>query len=75
MQTWRSKETMKRKLPRPTKGQSRRPNRRPKGLEPFIKEKVSDRLAFQRIPPNSQMDLAKPHGHLIIHKRESASML
>ena len=41
----------------------------------FMKEKVHDRLAFQRIPPNSQMDRAKPHEHRIIHERESASML
>ena len=40
-----------------------------------MKEKVCDWLAFQRIPPNSQMDRAKPHEHRIIHKRESASML
>jgi hypothetical protein len=40
-----------------------------------MKEKVRDWLAFQRIPPNSQMDRVKPHEHRIIHERESASML
>ena len=40
-----------------------------------MKEKVRDWLAFQRIPPNSQMDRADPHEHRIIHERESASML
>ncbi len=28
--------------------------------------------AFQRIPPISRTDLAKPHEHLTIHERESA---
>ena len=42
----------------------------------FMKEKVHDRpSAFQRIPPKSQMDRAKPHEQRIIHERESASML
>ena len=41
----------------------------------FMNEKVRDWLAFQRIPPNSQMDRAKPHEHCILHERESASML
>jgi hypothetical protein len=42
----------------------------------LMKEKARDRpAAFQRRPPNSQMDRAKPHEHRIIHDRESASML
>ena len=42
----------------------------------FMKEKVRGRpAAFQRIPPSSQIDRAKPHEHRIIHERESASML
>ena len=40
-----------------------------------MKEKVHDGLAFQRIPPNSQMDREQPHEHRIIQERESASML
>jgi hypothetical protein len=40
-----------------------------------MKEKVHDRLAFQRIPPKSQMDRADPHEHRIIQEREYASML
>jgi hypothetical protein len=40
-----------------------------------MKENVSDGLAFQRIPPRSQMDRVKPHEHRILHERESASML
>jgi hypothetical protein len=31
--------------------------------------------AFQRMPPNSQMDRVNPHEHRIIHILESASML
>ena len=42
----------------------------------FMKEKVQGRsLAFQRIPPKSQMDREKPQEHRIIHERESAPML
>lgn len=42
----------------------------------FMKEKVRGRpAAFQRIPPSSQIDRAKPHEHRIIHERDSASML
>ncbi len=40
-----------------------------------MKEKVCDWLAFQRIPPNSQIERAKPHEQRIIHLRESASIL
>ncbi len=41
----------------------------------FKKEEVRDRLAFQRIPPNSQIDRSQPHEHRILHERDSASML
>ena len=42
----------------------------------FMKDKVRGcPAAFQRMPPNSQMDRAQPHEHRIIHKRDSASML
>lgn len=30
--------------------------------------------AFQRMPPRSQTDRAKPHEHRTIHERESASI-